>query len=71
MGLLWSSQKRQEIWLFAIGTAIIALFVHYTYTRGATWGSIGIFLFMAIFIGIDLLLKRKGPMGKNALASGC
>lgn len=71
MGLLWSSKTLKETWFFAIGTSIIALFVHYTNTRGASFSTIGIFLVMGALLFIDIfLLKRKGPMGKAKWSAG-
>jgi O-antigen ligase len=66
MGLFWTAKNRIETWLYAIGTAFVVLFVHYTITRGANFATLGIFLFMAVFILIDRLFnKKKGPMDKE------
>lgn len=66
LGLFWTARNRMEVWLYAIGTALVVLFVHYTFTRGANFGTLGIFLFMAVFILADRLFnKQKGPMNKE------
>lgn len=66
LGLFWTARNRIETWLYAIGTALVVLFVHYTITRGANFATLGIFLFMTVFILWDRLInKKKGPMDKE------
>ncbi len=55
IGLFLSARERFSYWAYAIGTAIVFVFVMYTFTRNAYLNLIGVFSALTVFLIVDKL----------------